>query len=213
MGYIFLDFNGTVLDDLNLCINLLNEMLVMKGHQSITKEKYLEIFGFPVIEYYKRAGFDFNNYTFSELADYFIAEYSRRNIKECKIFSDVKKALDLAHNNGFKVILCSASKLNLLIEQLVSFDILDLFDDVIGLDDHHAKSKVDLAVNYIKNNNIDINNLYFVGDTDHDALVAKSCNAKALLVARGHQNKHILNTHCSLVFDSLYSAFEHIIND
>ena len=33
------------------------------------------IFTFPIIEYYKKAGFDFVGYTFEELANYFINKY------------------------------------------------------------------------------------------------------------------------------------------
>ena len=47
---IILDFNGTILDDLDLCFNVLNKMLVMYNHKPVTLEEYLDIFTFPVIE-------------------------------------------------------------------------------------------------------------------------------------------------------------------
>ena len=50
--YIFLDFNGTVLDDVDLCLNLLNEMLYEKEHITVDLDKYKEIFDFPIIKYY-----------------------------------------------------------------------------------------------------------------------------------------------------------------
>ena len=37
--YVIFDFNGTILDDVDLCLSLLNEMLNLKGLPSITKEK------------------------------------------------------------------------------------------------------------------------------------------------------------------------------
>jgi phosphoglycolate phosphatase len=49
--YIFLDFNGTVLDDIELCINLLNEMLSEKEGKTVTVEEYKKIFCFPIINY------------------------------------------------------------------------------------------------------------------------------------------------------------------
>ena len=72
---IVFDFNGTIINDVDLCINLLNEMLVMKNHQEVRREDYFDIFTFPIIEYYKKAGFDFVGYTFEELANYFINKY------------------------------------------------------------------------------------------------------------------------------------------
>ena len=56
---VIFDFNGTILDDLDLCFNILNKMLNMYNHPSISKGRYLDIFTFPVIEYYKKAGFNF----------------------------------------------------------------------------------------------------------------------------------------------------------
>ena len=47
--YIFLDFNGTVLDDIELCLNLLNEMLYEKEKKTVTLEEYKNIFDFPII--------------------------------------------------------------------------------------------------------------------------------------------------------------------
>lgn len=210
MKYIFLDFNGTVLDDLDICLELLNDILIKENHPTVSKERYKEIFGFPVIEYYKRAGIDFEQYSFEELADYFIVEYTRRNVIECKIFPDVKEFVDKAHSLGYKIVLCSASKLPLLLDQLDSFKIRNYFDFVIGLDNHHATSKVQLAKDFVRENNIDTKNLYFIGDTDHDAEVAISCGGKSLLVARGHQNKNVLATTKSLIFDTLLEALNYI---
>ena len=40
---IFLDFNVTVLDDVDLCLNLLNEMLALKGVKTVSMEEYKEL--------------------------------------------------------------------------------------------------------------------------------------------------------------------------
>lgn len=190
--YLFLDFNGTVLDDVDLCLNLLNEMLVEKGHKSVSLEKYKEVFTFPIIEYYKKAGFDFKNYTFKELADVFIVEYTRRNVVEAFIFDDFLYLVSNLKELGYKLVLCSASKKVLLLDQLKDFGILDCFDDVIGLDDHFAVSKLELAKEYVKNHNVDLENSYFVGDTTHDNEVGEACGLKVLLIERGHQSRRVL---------------------
>ena len=67
--YIFLDFNGTVLDDVDLCLSLLNEMLYEKENKTVDIDEYKHVFGFPIIKYYIAAGFDFSKYTFEELAN------------------------------------------------------------------------------------------------------------------------------------------------
>ena len=57
--YIFWDFNGTILDDRKLCWQLLNKLLKEEGQKEITYGRYFEVFGFPIKEYYKKAGLTF----------------------------------------------------------------------------------------------------------------------------------------------------------
>lgn len=208
--YIFLDFNGTVLDDVDICLELLNDILIKTEAKPINKEKYLEVFGFPVKDYYVRAGVDFTKKGFSELADYFIDEYTRRNVFECSIFPDFKDFISKARESGYKIVLCSASKLVLLIDQLKSFGIYELFDAVLGLEDHHAKSKIDVAKQFIQNNNIDVNNVTFIGDTDHDYEVGVACGAKSILVSRGHQSLSHLQKVTKDIYPDLLTALESI---
>ena len=188
---VFLDFNGTVLDDVDLCLNLLNHMLAEKGVKTVSLEEYKEIFTFPIIEYYKKAGFDFTKYTFEELAEYFIVEYTRRNVTEAFIYSDFSWFINEIRQLGYEVILCSASKKVLLLDQLNDFNI-NVFDDVIALSNHYAASKLELAKEYVKEKDIDLNNSYFIGDTEHDAEVGLACGLNVILVDRGHQSENVL---------------------
>ena len=188
---VFLDFNGTVLDDVDLCLNLLNHMLAEKGVKTVSLEEYKEIFTFPIIEYYKKAGFDFTKYTFEELAEYFIVEYTRRNVTEAFIYSDFSWFISEIRQLGYEVILCSASKKVLLLDQLNDFNI-NVFDDVIALSNHYAASKLELAKEYVKEKDIDLNNSYFIGDTEHDAEVGLACGLNVILVDRGHQSENVL---------------------
>ena len=45
---VFLDFNGTILDDLDLCIDLLNRMLNDQNKPLIPNEEHLYIYSFEV---------------------------------------------------------------------------------------------------------------------------------------------------------------------
>ena len=212
--YIFLDFNGTVLDDVDLCLELLNDLLDRNGNKPhVSLDKYLKIFGFPVIDYYVRAGLDFSIEPFSLMADYFIEEYTNRNVKECHIYDDFLEFVDIMHNAEYKIVLCSASEYKRLHDQLVSFGIDRCFDDVIGLDNYHAKSKLDIAKNYIESNHINPKQLYFIGDTDHDALVGNACGGNVILVSRGHQAREILEKCAARVVDTLKEAASYILNE
>lgn len=208
--YIFLDFNGTVLDDIDLCLNLLNEMLYEKEKITVDIKRYKEIFDFPITKYYIAAGFDFSKYSFEELANYFIVEYTRRNITESKVFDDVCTFVNSVKKLGYKVVICSASKKPLLLDQLKEFKILDLFDDVIGLDNHYAASKELLAYEYVNKIEINLSKSYFIGDTTHDAEVGLKCGLNVLLIERGHQSYDVLSKTKMPILPTLNSAFDYI---
>ena len=210
--YIFLDFNGTVLDDIDLCLNLLNEMLYDKENKTVTLEEYKNIFCFPIIDYYVAAGFTFNGYTFKELADVFIVDYANRSTAETKVFTDLKEFINLVKEVGYKVVICSASLKPMLLDQLNSLKILELFDDVIALENHYAASKLELAKEYVKNANVDLENSYFIGDTTHDAEVGYECGLKTLLVDRGHQSEEVLSKAKTTILHSLLEAADFIKN-
>ena len=211
--YIFLDFNGTVLDDIKLCLNLLNEMLYDKEKKTVTLEEYKNIFDFPIINYYIAAGFTFKGYTFEELADVFVADYARRSLTETFVFSDLEEIVKLVREMGYKVVICSASLKPMLLDQLRHAGILELFDDVIGLDNHFAASKLELAKEYVANRDVDLVNSYFIGDTTHDAEVAYACGIKPILVERGHQSRRVLSRMNSVILGSLLETANYLKNN
>lgn len=185
--YIIFDFNGTILDDVDLCINILNYMLEKHGYQKVTKERYLEIFTFPIIKYYKLAGFDFNKHSFHDLSIEFINMYQQASLK-CLIYDGVIELLNKLKQLNKKIILLSASQIDNLLEQTNHFDITKYFDQILGLDNIQAKSKIDIAKKYFIDNNINLSKAIMIGDTIHDMEVANELNINSVLIANGHQS-------------------------
>ena len=63
-------------DDVDLCVDALNRLLAGFGYpQRYDHERYRAIFGFPIEEYYVRAGFDFTKHSFAELAEKYMEDY------------------------------------------------------------------------------------------------------------------------------------------
>ena len=78
-AYVVWDWNGTLFDDVALCIQVMNGMLEKRGLPRLAgPEQYRQVFTFPVEEYYKALGFDFSREPFSQLAAEYISEYDRR---------------------------------------------------------------------------------------------------------------------------------------
>ena len=63
------DWNGTILDDMELTYAIENEMLRARGLTEIPDRAfYLDNFGFPIREYYIKLGYDFSVYPYEALA-------------------------------------------------------------------------------------------------------------------------------------------------
>lgn len=196
--YIFWDFNGTILDDKILCLDILNEMLDKYENKKVTLEQYLEIFTFPIIDYYNEV-FDLNKTPFEVLALDFIDKYQERSLRE-KLSHGVEDVFKYFKEKGFKQVVLSASEINNLKEQLEHYNILHYFDDVLGTSDVYAASKIEVGVNYINNNNINKSKAIIIGDTIHDAEVASEMGIDVIIYTGGHQSKNRL---------SKYKTFDH----
>jgi len=73
---IIWDFNGTIIDDVEAGITSVNKLLFDRGLPVIQdKESYRRLFRFPIIEYYRSLGFDFNAEPYEVLAPLWVAEY------------------------------------------------------------------------------------------------------------------------------------------
>lgn len=209
--YIFFDFNGTIIDDIDLCLDLLNEILRKQNKPLVGKKKYKEIFTFPIIDYYKAAGVSFENESFEEISEWFIKIYQPESFK-CKLFPNCKKTLKYLRSKGYKLVLLSASQIDNLKEQCDVFNLTECFDDILGIENVQAKSKAHIAQKYFKENNIDPKECLFIGDSIHDKEVATSVGAKAGLVTFGHQSKRRLSKHSDLLFSS-YNEIKDYLDD
>ena len=73
------DWNGTLLDDLDMNYEVMKAMLLKTGKTEFpSKEFYLEHFSFPIINFYKLLGFGFEKRSFEDVAEEYVEEYEKR---------------------------------------------------------------------------------------------------------------------------------------
>ena len=201
MKYLIFDFNGTIVNDIALSLESFNYCLnkyLNKGPLSL--EEYRNIFCFPVIDYYKKVGFDFNVQSWEEVAKCWMDHYQKHH-HECEIFDGVTDLIIEAHKLGYRCVVLSASETSILNFQLKEFGIFDYFDDVIGIDDIYAVSKVEYAKKYFDGK--DLSDSLLLGDTDHDKQVADELGCKCILIASGHQAYDKLIKCNDIVYNSI----------
>jgi phosphoglycolate phosphatase len=187
-SHIIWDWNGTLLDDVEWCVNVINTMLSKRNLKIFnTVSDYHGVFSFPVIEYYKKIGFDFEKEPFEDLAvEYIEMYYSGR----FKLHNNAENILHKIHEKGIKQIILSASEMNNLLSQISPFNISEYFGEIFGISDIYAGSKTEIGLDFIKNN--DVKSALLIGDTMHDYETAKALGADCILIANGHQSKEKL---------------------
>lgn len=202
MKYIIFDFNGTILDDTAVCLKAENECIKKYLDRGpLTLDEYLHIFTFPVRKYYEKVGFDFSKVSYEEVGAYWFSLY-RKYANEYKVFDGVIKALEKSHSKGYQNILLSASSLKELNIQLDELKIKEYFDCVLGIDNIYAESKINIALDWIRDK--DPNECMYIGDTLHDLETAKAMGIdNCVLVAKGHQAKDVLLKEYDRVVDDI----------
>ena len=187
--YLVLDFNGTIIDDVDLCLNILNHLLEERNYKKVSLEEYKHIFTFPIKKYYINAGFDLEKYSFTSISNEFISLYQKASLN-CKLYEGINELIDKCNKNEVKVVLLSASQIDNLKEQTDHFGLSEKFEAILGTSTIEAASKVEIGKNYFKDKQD--KKILFVGDTTHDAEVASAIGADALLITHGHQARDVL---------------------
>lgn len=188
---IIWDWNGTLLDDIVVCVDCMNILLQRRELPSLSVEKYKEIFMFPVKEYYKLAGFDFLIEPFETPAIEFIELYQEKLFR-AKLFPEVVDTLTLFKNKGYRQAILSAMEHDSLIRSLQENKIMDFFGEISGIDNHYAHSKLEIGWDLVMRIGLPVKDLILIGDSLHDLEVAEELEIDCLLIANGHQSKRRL---------------------
>lgn len=153
-------------------------------------EEYRNSFMFPIIDWYKKLGFDFESESYHAVAIEWVKEYMSREHK-ARLVDGVIDLLEYFNSKGIKQMIVSASETGMLKRQLGEIGIGQYFEEIVGLDNIHAAGKTEIAKAW-RGQHIN-ERLLFIGDTDHDADVASAINADCILIAKGHQSFERLN--------------------
>ncbi len=198
--HLMWDFNGTIFDDADAGINAVNKMLAERGLSPIpSRERYKEIFDFPIEEYYRSLGFDFDKEPYEVLAPIWVELYDK-NAESAGLCRGVKETMEAVRLLGAEQSVLSACEIGMLQRYLQKLGVREYISEVMGLDNIHARSKLALAEEWIKNN--PDARVLMIGDTTHDYETAKALGADCVLYSGGHQSRgKLLGCGCPVIDD------------
>jgi phosphoglycolate phosphatase len=196
---IIWDWNGTLLDDAQACINAINSLLRERGLPLLDRERYRASFGFPVRAFYRSIGITADERGWEKLAVRFHARYRQEPVT---VPREARELLDWLHAQSIPQAILSACEQNRLETQVAEHGLSGCFLHIQGTDNLDGRSKIDVGRRLMERISAPAGCL-LIGDTLHDAEVAAALGCACALVACGHQNpKRLARAGCP-VFDSL----------
>lgn len=199
---ILWDWNGTLLDDTDISILSMNQMLGKRNYPPLETQRYREIFTFPVRDYYVKAGVNFKEHEWDEVAMEFIDNY-RKNVTEARVHPEVENILKYLAEKNIRQFILSAMQQEFLVETVSQRLDAKFFEEIVGLNNHYAHTKVDNARLLVDNIGLAKNQVLMIGDTLHDFEVAEAAGIECILYSGGHQSRERLEKSGAKVIDRL----------
>lgn len=208
---ILWDWNGTLIDDAVTSLNCVNDMLIEMGKPLITLEQYYTYVETPIIGFYRHILTE-DELDFPVISKSFHDSYNRR-IGETHLAANADEVLQTLKENGAKQYIITATKEESAKKLTKDYGVNKFFDGIFGANDTFAESKIDRALTFLKNNNIEPHDTVFIGDTLHDLETANALGIDCILVTYGHQGPDITKTSGTVTADNLTEVLNIILDN
>lgn len=179
------DWNGTLLDDVERCLGVMNSMLTSFGKPVIPDAaRYRALFRFPIRSFYADVGILPGEY--DAAVDHYL-DLLARDDSFVPLHDGAHDALALLRERGVQQVLASATQGPLLAAQLRPHALDGAFDEVLSITDAHNASKHDVIAAWLHRSGLEPSELMLIGDTNHDHEIAIELGARFVHFAGGHQ--------------------------
>lgn len=206
---IIWDWNGTLLNDAWLCVDVMNGMLSERNLPQRTLDEYRTLFGFPVRSYYEKLGYDFEKESFDIVGLEFIVRYNQRH-HESNLHPGALEVLEYLKSSGYRQYILSAREQKELLEEVKKQSIDHYFSQIQGIDDHYAHGKNEAGTRLIGRIGYQATRMLFIGDTLHDAEVAAELGIDCVLIPNGHYTRERLEAAGCPIADSLQTLIHYL---
>lgn len=187
------DWNGTLLDDVDVALAAMNTVLRQRGLAEISdQEAYRAVFGFPIRGFYARLGVDAAD--FLEAADEYLALFAA-GVGSASLQPEARETLAAIDVLGIEQVLISATPEATLERQLAPHSLHRHFAHVHGITDVYAASKEHVVTAWLEDSGHDPRRVMMVGDTNHDEEIAEALQVRFLRFGSGHQDPPLHRRH------------------
>lgn len=190
--HIMWDWNGTLMNDTQVNVMIINPILERVKVELLTLESYRNKIDFPVQTFYHRLGIDPNVLTYEQFVREFFEIYDARRF-ECLLFEQAKETLESFKLAGLSQSILSAHQEKSLKELVKFYDIEHYFLDITAAKNQAGEGKVAMGLEKIERLGLVGQNVLIIGDTAHDYEVAQAIGAQCILLSHGYHTLERLN--------------------
>lgn len=198
------DWNGTLLDDVDHAVAVMNVLLGEHGLPRLDRDRYRRVFDFPVRDYYERIGFDLTGGAFPKLGARFVAAFEE-GLGDVALFDDARASLEHVRGMGCSQFVLSNTEDRALERMLRRYAIRDHFEEHAGNQNDLAEGKTEIGARLISTHGLVRGETLLIGDTVHDYDVANALGVDCALVTTGHHDRARLISVDTPTFDDLSS--------
>ena len=189
--HIVWDWNGTLVNDTELCVAIVNQILNDYGIMPVDRAFYLDNFSFPVCEYYKSLGLPSCGPEYQKISQRFIEEY-RKNHHVCKLQQSSIKMLGYIQGCGISQSVLSAGNIADVLDFVKFHNLSDFFTIISGVYHTNATGKSDVAHKHLNQIKASTSDILLIGDTLHDFEIATDLKVDCILYSKGHNSENRL---------------------
>ena len=207
--HVIWDWNGTLLNDLNLSLNSLNYVLKKRNKNLVDKTFHEQNFCFPIKDYYKKLNLPTDSKNFELICNDF-NKYYKEFITKSKLRNDAFITLDQIKNLNIDQSVLSALEHKKLKKMINYYKIDHFFKYVYGVSNDEASGKIKEAKKLISLINAERKKILLVGDTNHDSEVAEVLGIDCILIYSGHQSVKILKKSCRKIINNFEQLLRYL---
>lgn len=201
--HIVWDWNGTLLDDLDLVVRSVSASIQRLGHPPITADDYRDHYTRPVRRFYDSLfGREIGDMEWSDLNKTFHELYYA-GVDEAALTRDAVSTLDRAAGNGWGQSLLSMSTESHLIPAVRAHGVDRYFRLISGLREASGELKQAHLIDHLERQDVDGGEVVVVGDTPDDHFAALAVGARTVLYDGGSHHRAVLEALGPPVADSL----------
>ena len=180
---IIWDWNGTLVDDVAVSVDCVNDIFTLYNMPHTTVKEYLSVITPSLEDYYGRY-FDMNKHTMTELLSLF-QKYYKKRANQLVLMNGAESALQSLKTAGKKQYIVSSFEQSALENSVDMLGVRQYFDIISGCDDIHCGSKSHRAQKIVQNSKTAV----LIGDSVCDYITATEAGCDCILIACGHQQK------------------------